>query len=182
MRLAIPLAIADLSNFARSLEAQLNALGRAPKHVEVMNMLARGAGYTNVQHLRASMELEARLKPAVPAGPPADLKRVARVGNYFADDGMLMSWPAKPSLQELALWVLWSRLPANTVMNEREISRLLAGWHAFGDHALLRRAMWGQKLVSRNQDGSEYRRIEQAPPPELTRLLAHLNERAESAA
>lgn len=182
MRLSIPLAIADLSALARSLEAELAELGRAPKHLELMNMLARGAGYGNFQHLRASMAAEARLAPPPPPARPADLKRVAKIGNHFADDGTLMSWPSKPSLQELALWVMWSRLPANKVMNEREISRLLAGWHAFGDHALLRRAMWGQKLVTRNQDGSEYRRIEQAPPPELSPLLAHLSERAARAA
>jgi hypothetical protein len=38
----------------------------------------------------------------------------------------------------------------------------------------LRRALIGWRLVQRNQDGTDYRRIEQKPPAELRPLLARL--------
>jgi hypothetical protein len=53
-RQAVPLAVADVSALSRALEAELSQLGRLPGHLELMNMLARSAGYGNFQHLRAS--------------------------------------------------------------------------------------------------------------------------------
>jgi hypothetical protein len=54
-------------------------------------------------------------------------------------------------------------------MDARETDqRMIKRWHAFGDYALLRRALIGWRLVQRTQDGSEYRRIEQKPPTELS--------------
>jgi hypothetical protein len=69
---------------------------------------------------------------------------------------------------------MWSRLPAGEVFTEREISEMLADWHSFGDHALLRRGMVDARLVSRTVDGREYRRIEQRPPSELSPLLRRI--------
>jgi hypothetical protein len=37
--------------------------------------------------------------------------------------------------------------------------------------------MFGWKLIDRTQDGREYRRIEQPPPPELSPLLARFSAR-----
>lgn len=181
MRLAIPFAVADISALARSLEADLAELGHPPKHLEMLNMLAKAAGYGNFQHLRASREAEAKLLPPEPVGPPADLRKVARVGNFFDADGVLMSWPAKTGLQELCVWVFWSRLPAASVFDERQISDMLRDWHDFGDHALLRRTLVTMGLVQRTVDGREYRRIEQKPPAELEPLLAVLADKAKRA-
>ena len=46
-----------------------------------------------------------------------------------------------------------------------------------GDSALLRRDMVGYRMVTRNVNGSEYRRVEQKPPPELRLLLEKLGAR-----
>ena len=70
--------------------------------------------------------------------------------------------------------VPWSRLEGRTRFTERQISEWIQLWHVFGDHALLRRALVAWRLVQRNQDGSDYRRIEQKPPAELRPLLARL--------
>ena len=47
-------------------------------------------------------------------------------------------------------------------------------------HALIRRAMVDAKMLERTVDGRQYRRIEQAPPPELAPLLAHLARQAKA--
>lgn len=187
-RQAIPLAVADISALSRSLEAELTKLGRAPRHLELMNMLARGAGYGNFQHLRASAAAGApspdiaAATPAVPAPPWLDTAAIDRAAGYFDADGRMVSWPAKPKLQTLCLWALWSRIPAGESHNEIGFSRLLDRWHLFGDAALIRREMWGQGMIHRTPLGTDYRRIEQAPPAELRPLLAKIAGRLPGAA
>jgi hypothetical protein len=169
-RTALPLPVDDLSRFAKSLREQLDALGHMPGHVEMLNACCRAAGYRNYQHFRAGAAADAPSD----ALPQPDLDRVEKVSRHFDADGMMMRWPSKASHAELCLWVMWSRLPAGEVFTEREISEMLADWHSFGDHALLRRGMVDARLVSRTVDGREYRRIEQRPPAELSPLLRRI--------
>lgn len=176
-RTAIPLRVDDLSPFAKTLRQGLSQHEGVPSHVELLNLLAKAAGFSNYQHLRADAGTGGRLTLAAEAAPRADLAQVERAARYFDDGGALQSWPARFNLQLLCLWVLWSRLPADVTYTEREISDLLRDWHEFGDHALLRRAMFEAKLVDRTVDGRAYRRIEQAPPPELKPLLQFLKDR-----
>lgn len=178
-RIAIAYASADVSALARSLREQIEKLGETPSHVELLNMLARAAGYRNFQHLKGEAEKEAL--PAEPPPPPADRTRVDRVANHFDANGMLLRWPSKANHQELCLWVMWSRLPARDVFDERRISGWLNDWHHFGDSAMLRRDMVGYRMVTRNVNGSEYRRVEQKPPPELRLLLEKLGARTAAA-
>lgn len=177
MRDAIPYMVADVSVLSRRLEVELSTLGRAPRHLELLNMLARGAGYGNFQHLRAQTTAAAKLAP-VPPAVPLDLQQVALAANYFDDEGRLLQWPSKESLARLCLWVLWSRVPRGELFSERSFSELLKGWHSFGDHALLRRAMFDWRMIHRTVYGREYRWIEQPPPPELKPLLAQLATRS----
>lgn len=172
-RSVYPLAVADLSAFAKSVRAQLAGLDHAPSHVEMLNLLCRAAGYRNYQAFRA------HAAPAATTPAPvreADHGLVAKVARHFDRDGRLLQWPAREKQAMLCLWVLWSRIPAGAVLTEREISSLLDGWHDFGDHALLRRALYDFGLVDRTRDGREYRRIEQQPPAELRVLLQRLRE------
>lgn len=169
MRDALPYSAPDLSALARHLARELAASPDLPRHLSLMNMLARGAGFRNYQHLRASAAAAGKL--AARAEPVADLTRVAQARRYFDAQGRLASWPAKTSLQHLCLWVLWSRLPKGQSMTEREVSTLLNQWHGFGDAAILRRTLWELRLVSRTPDARDYRRVEQAPPPEARELI-----------
>jgi hypothetical protein len=176
-RLAVPLGVDDLSTFAKSLRAALGAHDGVPSHVELLNMLAKSAGFANFQHLRSDAETADRLKAALEPGPRADIGQVEKTARYFDDDGVLVSWPSRLAHQTLSQWVFWSRIPRGETYDERGISALIKGWHAFGDHAIIRRAMVDAKMLERNQNGREYRRIEQVPPPELGELLAHLEQR-----
>ncbi len=170
-RTQLPLAIEDLSTFARALHRELQSpepLG----HVSLLNRLARSAGFRNLQHLRASVEAGAAM--AAPR-PQADLARVGQALRHFDDDGRLASWPARTNIQHLALWTLWSRLPQRVSMTEREISQHLDRWHLFGDAAILRRTLCELKLVSRTPDCTDYRRLDQPPPPEAVALIRQLH-------
>ncbi|HYI01972.1 DUF2087 domain-containing protein [Hyalangium sp.] len=173
-RLALPFEVADLSAFARSLRDQLDKLEHKPSHVELLNMLCRSAGFRNYQHFRADAEARQRLAAAQEVKPVPDHQLVEKVARHFDGEGRLLRWPAKAPHLELCLWVLWARIPSGRVLTEREISDLLNLWHVFGDHAVLRRALFEAGLVDRTQDGRRYRRIEQKPPVELGALLARV--------
>src|SRR6185369_1419287 len=68
-RTALPYSAPDLSALARLLERALLdhqvTHGRLPGHVEMMNLLARGAGHRNLQALQVAV-VQA---PAAPAAP-----------------------------------------------------------------------------------------------------------------
>ena len=184
-RQSIPLALADLSQFSRALGAQLAARpGEAPSHLSLMNMLARAAGFRNFQHLRTGAEpapeLDAAPLPPPPEAPPepVDPRRIAKVAGYFDAEGRLMRWPSKRAQQILCLWALWARLPAATPMSEREIGERLKALHGFGDHAILRRDLVGLGLFRRDPDGSNYLRLEKAPPAEPRLLIRELAPRS----
>lgn len=177
-RIPIAFASADISALARSLRDQLSALGEPPSHVQMLNMLAKAGGHRNFQHMKAELEAAPATPPPGPPAEPVNEARVARAAGFFGPDGVLMSWPSKTSQQELCIWALWARYPAREVMDERGISGWLNLHHAFGDAALLRRTMVTMGLVTRTQDGREYRRVEQPPPPELKPLLARIDARA----
>jgi hypothetical protein len=174
-RIALPLLIADLADFAKSLRKQLSELPDPPGHVEMLNLLSRCAGFRNFQHLKSALEARQRLEAPLPTPVPIDHALIERAARLFDARGRLLRWPTSRPLQDLCLWVLWSRLASRTSFSEKQISELIKGWHAFGDHALLRRALIGWHLVQRTPDGSEYRRIEQKPPAELSPLLDRIH-------
>ena len=175
MRDAIPFAAPDLSALARILTREVAALPTPPGHVQMLNILARAAGHRNYQALKAQHEAGARLAAPALAPEPVDNRIVERTARYFDAAGKLASWPSKVSQQRLCLWVMWSRLPAGTELNERQISHRLNGEHLFGDAAILRRDMVGQALLSRTDDGRVYLRQERRPPPEALALIRAVN-------
>ena len=153
---------------------QLEGLERVPGHVEMLNLLAKAGGYKNFQHLKAEREASHEaVNPRVEAD--IDVKRVKKAAGHFDLEGRLNRWPKKHSLRLLCLWVLWSRLPARTALSELEMDERLTLDHTFCDHALLRRFMVDNGLVSRTPDGSEYRRIEAQPPREALEVFKRLH-------
>jgi hypothetical protein len=109
-----------------------------------------------------------------PAPAPVNADHVAKVAGHFGSEGELLRWPSRTNHQELCAWVFWSRMPADVVWTEREISTWLNDQHDFGDAALLRRTMVEMNLVTRTQNGREYRRVRQDPPSELALLLERI--------
>ena len=170
----VPLHADDITVFARALSRQLGEI--SPSHLSLMNMVARAAGFQNMQHMRAASaagrRLEALAKPA-----PVDLRSVERALFQFDELGRLRQWPSKRSVQTLALWALWSALPNRLVLHESEINDRLQQEHLFQDPATLRRTMIGAGLLTRQNDGSDYRRIEQEPPAEAKALIHVVSDR-----
>lgn len=179
-RETLPLVASDLSAFTRALGAQLKDQDTAPGHLSLMNMVARAAGYRNVQHLRASQAAARRLSEPAPKAP-VDNRLVERTLRQFDAAGRLLRWHSKQSVQDLALWALWARIPAEKTMAEREVNDILNTWALFGDPAILRRSMVAQGFMTRKIDGTNYRRETRVPPPDAQALLNHLSNRRRAA-
>lgn len=172
-RTCLPFAVDDISALARSLRVQLAARTEPPGHVEMLNMLARAAGARNFQQFRAQ-SAQGPAPPALKRDPEPDLAMVERTARHFDAEGRLATWPAKTSLQSLALWGLWSRIPAESIFSEVGFNQKLNTISQIGDPALLRRSMVHAGLVSRTDDCRDYRRIERRPPPDALALIGRL--------
>jgi hypothetical protein len=179
-RSEFPLHASDISAFARSLNHQIAGSDHVPSHVELLNMLARSAGFKNYQHFRSQAETRERVESSGQLQPAVDYVEVQRLSRFFDAKGSLAQWPGKQSQRIPCLWVLWSRIPARKVFSEHQLNQLLKTNHQFGDPALLRRELYDNRMVSRTADCREYRRIERRPPPEAVALI-HLLEPRRSA-
>jgi hypothetical protein len=143
-------------------------------------MIARSAGFRNYQSLRASAAARERLE-AGPVSDPVDFVRVQRMARHFDAHGRLADWPAAATLRLACLWALWSKLPTGESLTEDRLNRALRDVHTFGDHALLRRELCENGLVTRTVDGREYRRVERRPSVEGLALIRHLAARSQTA-
>lgn len=157
------LNVDDLTGFTRALSRQLGET--SPSHLTLMNMLARAAGFQNLQHMRAANAARRRIETRQDA-PPVDMRVVERTLFQFDAQGRLRQWPSRRSVQTLALWVLWASIPAGTSLSERDINDRLGAEHLFRDPATLRRTMISCGLLTRQTDGSDYRRVERPPTAE----------------
>lgn len=160
----IRLTIPDVSDFAKHLRANLP---EGPGHVEMLNLVAKAAGFRNFQHLRSQH----------PPTPAIDRKRVDRALRYFDDSGRWREWPGRRGVRELCLWVIWARLPARQIWREREVSALIDEECSFRDAAQIRRSLVEMRLLTRNPDGTGYARVEAPMDPHGAALLARLAER-----
>lgn len=167
-RTPYPLHAEDISAFARSLAGQLKACAAIPGHLQLLNMLARSAGFRNFQHLRAQTPVPAAPQPQA---TPVDEKRLRRLARLFDAEGRLLRWPSKRGLENTCLWAVWSRVEPRRVYTEPELNERLNQAHCFGDPALLRRGLCDSGLMTRTRDGRAYQRVEARPPDEALALL-----------
>ena len=160
-RTLTPLHLADLSGFARTLGRALaeRHAGKPtpPSHLELLNLIARAAGHRNLQALQAAA-------PALSANARKTLQQ-------FDEQGRLLRWPTKFSVQRLAMWVLWTRFEAKRSYTEREVNAILRAANAFGDHVTLRRELINHRLMTRQSDCSDYRKVAARPDDEARALL-----------
>jgi hypothetical protein len=175
-REAIPFAVPDLSQFARTLGRSLKERHaikpEPPGHVELLNLLARAGGHRNVQSLRAAPNLPQSAASAEDRPAPPALSTAARKAlTQFDARGRLARWPHKFSVQRLAMWVLWTHFDARRVYTEREVNEILKAWHTYGDHATLRRELINHRLLTRKSDCSEYRKLAQRPDDDARWLI-----------
>ena len=170
-------SVPDVSAFARALGrslAERHARRPAPpSHVELLNMLARAAGQRNIQALRARPAAAVAAAPHSPATRESALTANARKAlAQFDDQGRLLRWPVKFSVQRLVMWTLWTRFAAKRVYTERQVNAVLKQANDFGDHVTLRRELINHRLMSRKSDCSEYRKLAARPDDEARALIA----------
>lgn len=170
----LPLHADDMTVFTRALSRQLG--DASPSHLTLMNMIARAAGFQNVQHMRAASAATRRLDNQTD-DIVVDARSVERTLHQFDESGRLRQWPSRRSIQTLALWALWAILPANRPLDEREVNDHLTDEHLFEDAATLRRTMIACGLLSRKRDGTGYRRIERQPPAEAKAVIRAVSAR-----
>ena len=183
-RLPLALVVPDASLFARALGASLKTRHAAgsppPGHVELLNLMARALGHRNLQSLQAGVPLVAALAAKLPEPPlaaedrpaPAALSDNARKALLqFDSRGRLLRWPTKFSIQTLVIWLLWTLFDGRRSYTEREVNEVLKAANAFGDHVTLRRALIDHRLMSRQPDCSDYRKLPARPDAEARALL-----------
>lgn len=89
-RTAFPYSAQDVSTLARALNRELDAQGHKLGHVEMLNLLARSAGFRNFPHFRAQHEARDRLARVPEPAPAIDHQRIERVARHFDAAGSLL--------------------------------------------------------------------------------------------
>lgn len=196
------MVVTDVSAFAKSIRRELLAREtgtdhKPVSHLELLNILARSAGFRNFQHLKASdrkvdtgfrtirCEEEASCRVAetrldareTPEPEPVDHRKIEQILRCFDASGVLLRWPKKTSHQRLALWWCWAAMPSRRDLTEPEVNVVLKALNGFGDHVLMRREMIDWGMMTRSLDCKVYRRVETKPPAEAASLIARLQER-----
>ncbi len=182
------LQIADVSAFARTLGQALqqrhDSRPTPPGQVELLNLIARTQGQRNWAALRLALRERPMAPPLATAKastlapqaradvPPLPLTDNARKAlGQFDQRGRLMRWPVKYSVQKLVMWVLWTRFDAKRSYTEAEVNAILKAANLFFDHATLRRELINHKLMSRQSDCTDYRKLPARPDDEARALL-----------
>jgi hypothetical protein len=178
-RTPIPFSVNDIASLAKSLRASIEQ-NAAPSHVQMLNWLAKAAGYQNFQSLRTSAEALASRSASAPAvreknEPPLSLSaHTAKALTQFDELGRLHKWPHKFTVQRIAMWGLWFRFDAKKRYTEKDVNAVLKAWHTFGDHATLRRELVNMQLLARESDCSVYWKVAQRPNDEVRAFLRAL--------
>jgi hypothetical protein len=188
-RLQVPLATPDISALAKTLKGFLHerhAAGKPPPgHVELLNLLARAAGLRNFATLKAaSLSAAAHgsaAAGAVLAGRAARKSSAIDLGTLsplvrktlmqFDEAHRLVRLPNKLSVQQMAMWALWTHFAARRSYTEKEVNAILNAHHVFGDPATLRREMVEMKLLGRLDDCSKYWKEARRPDADVRSFL-----------
>ena len=190
-RFLVPLSTPDVSAYAKTLKSFLDerhATGKMPPtHLELLNLLARAAGLRNFATLKAtasSSELDKTRNAQVLQVPPASVQKVVSINedvlsatarktlSQFDAAGRLIRLPNKLSVQQTAMWAIWTQFAAGRLYTEKEVNAIINQQHTFGDHATLRRELVNMKLLGRKSDCSEYWK-EARRPDDDTRAFLH---------
>jgi hypothetical protein len=171
-KIPVPYVAADISDVAKTLKSALDErheAGRAPpSHVEILNLLARAAGVRNFQSLKASPPEV----PKVDVPVASELSPIARKTlMQFDDAGRLVRLPNKFSVQQMAMWVMWTRFAPRRDYTEKEVNAILNAQHTFGDPATLRRELINMKLLGRESDCSRYWKEPRRPDADTRAFL-----------
>ena len=200
-RMLVPLSVSDISSFAKKLKSFLDERAdqgqSPPSHLELLNLLSRAAGMRNFQTLRASLESHSTVME-VPTSVTSEEPAAEEPGLTDANDapvnlntlsptvrkalmqfdgaGRLVRLPNKLSVQQMAMWWMWTQFVVRRKYSEKEVNQVLNAHHTFGDQATLRRELVNMKLLGRKSDCSEYWKEPMRPPAEVQDFLRALRQ------
>ncbi len=180
-RMLLPLSIADVSSFAKNLKSYLNerhVAGQSlPSHLELLNLLARAAGMRNYQTLRATAAGNVPNPEPAPAISATLSPTVRKTLMQFDAAGRLVRLPNKLSVQQMAMWWMWTHFAPRRKYTEKEVNQVLNAHHTFGDQATLRRELVNMKLLGRKSDCSEYWKEPMRPSGDVQEFLQALRQK-----
>jgi len=78
------------------------------------------------------------------------------ISGYLNENQQLTRWPVKRNKVKVAITYLATKFDFDRKYTEKEVNEILNQHHTFEDAALLRREMFGYKLLGRTLDGREY--------------------------
>jgi hypothetical protein len=173
----------DVSALAKSLcdlqQTRAETKSSPPTHLEMLNLLAKATGARNFQAWRAHTATAA---PApVQAGPAEQpiSPQIEKALRVFDEQARMTRWPVARPIQRLCTWYMWSKFEKRRSYGEREVNALLSPWTTFQAHVTMRRELINDGLVTREIDGSNYQRVDCAPPPEARQFLKILSARVQ---
>lgn len=174
-RMLLPLSIADVSSFAKNLKNYLNERhveGHSPpSHLELLNLLARAAGLRNYQTLRACATGNMPNPEPAPVNSSTLSPTARKALIQFDAAGRLVRLPNKLSVQQMAMWWMWTHFAPRRKYTEKEVNQVLNAHHTFGDQATLRRELVNMKLLGRKSDCSEYWKEPVRPSADVQEFL-----------
>ncbi len=100
-----------------------------------------------------------------PGGAPDPAAGFPGIRRFLDRDGRLKVWPSRLTDQRLAMAWLTAHLDRGVEYTEKRLNERLNALHAFGDWALIRRALVDHRFLERERDGSRYRVRVAAPEP-----------------
>jgi len=159
----VSLFIDDLSQYSKTLSKLWPA--DKPSHLELLNLLAKSAGFKNYQHLKDG-HTETASKPLGP-----HVKRWLRL---FNSDQQALRWPSKQQDRLAIVWTIAHRLPTFSGWTEKEVNNAIMPLIQFQDHVAIRRELIELGILGRTNDGRKYWRASFEAPEIFHGLLAEL--------
>jgi hypothetical protein len=92
------------------------------------------------------------------------------IESYLDSEGKVVLWPARKRGKDRleVLRYLVSKFDPEREYREPEVNEILRSWHQFDDPALLRRELFDRGFMTRNLDGTGYRRLPDTEPKDAS--------------
>ena len=83
------------------------------------------------------------------------------IQGFFNDEGKVKLWPAKPGKKQKVAEFYASKFEFEVDYKEFEVNEIIKANSTYDDYALIRRELFGRKLLNRTPDGRKYWKVRQ---------------------
>lgn len=81
------------------------------------------------------------------------------MNSLIIENDQITRWPKKPAEKKLVITYLGTKFEINQIYSEKDVNGIIENHHLFEDTTLLRRELVSHKILSRQDDGSEYWKV-----------------------